>query len=62
MKIKQVTQPTVKKLNNILNQMSNEFTKDGVCEILLSKSVYKKLCRELHYKLKNYKGYKFNII
>lgn len=57
-KIKQITQPTVKLLELNLNQRSEEFKKEGVQIILLSKSIYKKLCKELHYKLKYYKGIK----
>lgn len=58
MKIKQVTQPNVKLLELTLSQRSEEFKNDGVQIILLSKSIYKKLCKELHYKLKYYKGIK----
>jgi hypothetical protein len=62
MKVKQVTQPTVKKLNLVLNQRSEEFKKEKTQVILLSKSIYKKLCKELHYKLKYYKGIKIESI
>ena len=61
-KIKQVTQPTVKKLNLVLNQRSEELKKEKIQVIIISKSYYKKLCKELHYKIKFYKGFKIETI
>jgi len=61
-KIKQVTQPTVKKLNLVLNQRSEELKKEKIQVIIISKSYYKKLCKELKYKVKFYKGLEIEYI
>ena len=60
-KIKQITQPTVKKLNLVLNQRGEEL-KNEIQVIIISKSYYKKLCKELKYKVKFYKRIQIEII
>ena len=61
-KIKQVTQPTVKKLNLILDLRSEEFKKEKTQVIIMGKCCYKKLCKELKYKVKFYKGLEIKYI
>lgn len=63
MKSKQVTQPTVKKLNLVLNQRSDEELENEKLQVvIISKSYYKKLCKELKYKVKFYKGLEIEYI